>query len=185
MASRWRCADCQSVRMWHCSDPIHCGGMRLDMTPEEIRALTGEQLTALAYELSLMPDLTAQGRIVRQEEGGLWITTNTRGIRQVFGRWEPHANLAQSREVFFDGLRALGWVVAYQCGLERGVVRASILHLGRHVAAYWGVWGDPETPIERSETMALLRCAVLAVASERPQETPEVQRAASRGEQAT
>ena len=38
---RWRCNDCRSARMLHCSDPVHCGEMTMSYANilEELAAL--------------------------------------------------------------------------------------------------------------------------------------------------
>jgi hypothetical protein len=29
------CPDCQATGLWHCSDPLHCGGMRWSTEDED------------------------------------------------------------------------------------------------------------------------------------------------------
>lgn len=78
--------------------------------------------------------------------------------------WKPHANLAQAREVFFDYLPCDGWQCTYNSATQIGqmtalydVGQSDLLRIPCHYSRVPGAEND-------TEAMALLRCACLAMA---------------------
>lgn len=33
------CPDCRACGLWHCSDPLHCGGMQWEAAAQAVRAM--------------------------------------------------------------------------------------------------------------------------------------------------
>lgn len=128
------------------------------MTADEIRALDGPGLTQLAFTLGLAP-CDPVGRpyfsAYTFPHSGKTIYHDAAG--EV---WEPDRFLAQADAVFRQ-LRARGWMLCNswrpaRCVGRQGYLEAinGLVHIGEHYTD------------ARDEPLALLRCAVLAVASE-------------------
>lgn len=127
------------------------------MTTDEIRALDGPALTRLAWELGLAP----AGASVA---GGLvWFSSEAWETHT----WTPHANLAQADAVFRQ-LRALGWDTfqGYDAQHQWAWVTAWKVRLLATIEEKW------QEPNAGAESLALLRCAVQAVASEAEENKP-------------
>ena len=123
------------------------------MNPETIRQLDGPALTRLAFELGLAPEgteLVNPGGHYEYAFRGTW--------------WHPHDYLALADAVLRD-LRADGYHTGVSGNSGGGVVLVHNHHTWVRVG-----WGNALAMVgaetEGSECMALLRCAVLAVASE-------------------
>ena len=116
-------------------------------TPDEIRVFDGPALTKLAWRLGLAPP-------------GAWPWPYDVPSMGVDGAcWEPHLALAQADAVF-RCLRARGWTTSvawFADDRQHGDVFAATQ--GRAVGVHW----PRDVP---TEALALLRCAVLARASE-------------------
>jgi len=114
-------------------------------SPDDIRAMDGTALTRLAFDLGLHG---LHGSSFTYEE----VAVHTRSP------WAPHVNLAQADAVFRQ-LRARGWMTSILW--DAADPRFSTV----------SAWTAQECFTERftttaEEALALLRCAVLAVASE-------------------
>lgn len=122
------------------------------LTLDAIRALSGPQLTRLAWGLGLAPAAT------REAEGVLWVHDGP------WRCWEPHVHLGQADAVFRQ-LRARQyrtmneWYPQAQIGLLNGQHYVNEQAESRDIQVWYGAENDPEA-------LALLRCACLAVASE-------------------
>ncbi len=44
------CADCNAIGLWHCSDPIHCGGMRYEEEKNEKKEKKEEEYSSMTNE---------------------------------------------------------------------------------------------------------------------------------------
>ena len=108
------------------------------MDREFLSHLDGPALTLLAWELGLAPQH--------------WTPIDK--------PWRPHEDLAQADAVF-RGLRAHGWNTAVEWYAPGAFGDISASHGSHMIKITWGS-GEDET----SEPLALLRCAVLARASE-------------------
>ena len=117
-----------------------------------IRAMDGPTLTQMAFDLGLAPE----GSTVYKHHYGTCIL-----LDEDYGqRWEPHENLQQS-EAVFRRLRTKGWHCARSYSPHSGAVscaRGPIYDSHVTITVHFGL-GCADT-----EAMALLRCAVLAMA---------------------
>ena len=125
-------------------------------TNEQIRAMDGEQLTWLAYDLGLAP---CDVRAPKLRETGMPCYHSEDGIK-----WQPHIDVQQAREVFFDRLGALGFGLSYS-GYKEYIV-LQVFPPGYEDNPFLlnkvGLEGISQARI----SIALLRCACLAVAAQ-------------------
>lgn len=135
------------------------------MTTDEIRVLDGPALTRLAFELGLTPESPDR----------FYPTKDAYATFMLHGQWyawRPHADLAQADAVF-RSLRLRGWHIHHYSAQEEsvgqvvfvGTCEVSNLDHVKHLT-FWSTAAGNDRRIERSEALALLRCACLAVASE-------------------
>lgn len=144
---------------------------KIPLSSEQIRGLDGPALTRLAWHFGLAPPgarndvddhgIRAAGTVYlsRSRKPGAWDVDD-------LVPWVPDVNLPQAYDVFIH-LRAHGWNTAsYWYGpADYGVVEAS-----RYRQGAWHAHRVRFGPAWEPEALALLRCAVLAVASDREQE---------------
>lgn len=139
--------------------------------PEEatIRAMDGKTLTGLAWAIGLAP--TRVEPLPGQEASfGLFLYDSPRRLNYtLLELWQPHADLAQADAVFRQ-LRALGWDTHVQYFVEEGRGKVWALQQTGESSGHGSVvpWQR-----ETGEAEALLRCACLALASERQKEHPD------------
>lgn len=123
------------------------------VSPEQIRALDGPALTRLAYQLGLAPEGSMDG----------WP-----GPEDIYANrdiWEPYRNIEEA-DVVFRALRPREWDLfqGYDASQQFGWVTAFKARASQTWECQWRMRDASDEPL------ALLRCAVLAVASEK--ETP-------------
>lgn len=59
MIKGW-CSDCHSVSMWHCSDPLHCGGMMIKRYCDICEQELGETNAILTKDMNEVIRLTTR-----------------------------------------------------------------------------------------------------------------------------
>jgi hypothetical protein len=131
-------------------------------SPDEIRALDGPALTRLAWEWGMAPsDVVPVDSPVHAPMFA--VKCQSPGLHTFWLPWAPSTDLAQADAVFRQ-LRARGWYCGTTWDPTGATTQVNVWHpsVGRqsHIAVRYGWEG------ENHEALALLRCAVLAVASE-------------------
>ena len=130
---------------------------------EEIRTLDGRRLTELAHRLGLAPEnvMTVWDDSMNASLG-CWYH-NHRG--EPLRLWDPATDLAQADTVFRQlRVRHLSCYSEYWGTTGNGKLTVYANHGGGRLLATQ-LWGPGM--LESSEALALVRCAVLAVCSEK------------------
>lgn len=139
-----------------------------------LRRLDGPQLTAVAWTLDLMPPghFLETAVLLHVPQAALAQGPIGWGHRT---RWAPHERLDQAGDLLRT-VRARGYITDVYAGEDFGRVwiTPSVVRFPRStpqdgVLTLWGL-GEPGTPADPTEVLALLRACVLALARCRLQE---------------
>lgn len=124
---------------------------------DAIRAMDGPALTRMAWEMGLFPPAW---EVAQSQTGPYLVCWDDRHF--FVERCEPHVNLAQA-DVVFRSLRGRGWRTVQEGTTQYGVCQVHAPPCGMLADTRWNALADT---IDRTESLALLRCSVLAVTRE-------------------